>query len=313
MTQVLFQEIMDEIDEMMSKQNRTILMLMDNASCHAVTKQYKHIAFKKLPANTTSKLQPNDAGIIHSIKARYRKLHLSYIVEYLKEHDKLPKPDVLHAMKLLREAWDGVSVQTVKNCWTETGFFSVVVYQFDQKQVVIQRKTGIVNLGASPDLGNEYAIVEEITKIISLLNLAEPMTAQEFVKIDENEPTEDEITDKEMTTTAAVAAGLLKEPEEPNDDEEDKESEHGQEETQRILKPATTIREAIHSCETLISFCNQEGWEETKGLTKFLGKLKAKREQGLKQATLSSFFEPLPSNANGKASPTAVDNKMETE
>ena len=70
---------------------RRILLLLDNATSHGcpgVEKtvhglralELSNVTCLFLPANTTSVVQPLDAGIIAAFKARYRRLLLEYLV-----------------------------------------------------------------------------------------------------------------------------------------------------------------------------------------------------------------------------------------
>ena len=53
---------------------RSILLMMDNAGCHPHDLEGKFSNVKVVfPANTTSKLQPLDLGIIKNFKSYYRK------------------------------------------------------------------------------------------------------------------------------------------------------------------------------------------------------------------------------------------------
>ena len=53
------------------KQNRHVLLLIDNAPGHIIG-EYSNIRIQFLPPNTTAKLQPLDQGIIKSTKHNYR-------------------------------------------------------------------------------------------------------------------------------------------------------------------------------------------------------------------------------------------------
>jgi len=50
-------------------------LILDNASVHGIASdlELKHLKIIFLPPNTTSMTQPMDAGIIQTIKLRYRK------------------------------------------------------------------------------------------------------------------------------------------------------------------------------------------------------------------------------------------------
>ncbi|KAG1631216.1 hypothetical protein G6F45_004963 [Rhizopus arrhizus] len=54
------------------RQNRKIALLLDNASVHKIRIPLNNIKLLFLPANTTSKLQVLDAGIIDNFKAHFR-------------------------------------------------------------------------------------------------------------------------------------------------------------------------------------------------------------------------------------------------
>ncbi|SAM04543.1 hypothetical protein [Absidia glauca] len=74
MTSEIFNQVVKIIDRAAGakQQGKKCVLLLDNASPHNRLPNLENLAIIKLPPNTTSKLQPLDAGIIAAYKKRYR-------------------------------------------------------------------------------------------------------------------------------------------------------------------------------------------------------------------------------------------------
>jgi hypothetical protein len=68
----IWNEYIKKLNTRMRRQDRNILLLVDNAPTHALyeTTHLTNITIKHLPPNTTAHLQPCDQGIINSFKVR---------------------------------------------------------------------------------------------------------------------------------------------------------------------------------------------------------------------------------------------------
>ncbi|KAF0708868.1 hypothetical protein AaE_013063 [Aphanomyces astaci] len=122
-----------ELNEEMKRRNRTILLLLDNASSYQVVRaDVGNVRVLILPPNTTSVLQPMDAGIISTFKMYYKKRQLDHAIQIVdtitgggvvtdKQRKNPYACDVLQAMRWGSEAWDEVSASTIRNCWAHTG------------------------------------------------------------------------------------------------------------------------------------------------------------------------------------------------
>ncbi|PIA12881.1 hypothetical protein COEREDRAFT_34306, partial [Coemansia reversa NRRL 1564] len=72
--------------------------------------------------NLTAHVQPMDAGIIHSMKCKYRYEFLTRAVKHsITNNDDVFAIDQLQAMQLIKLAWLEVTVMTITNCWYKTG------------------------------------------------------------------------------------------------------------------------------------------------------------------------------------------------
>ena len=76
-----------------------------------------------LPPNTTSVLQPMNAGIIAAFKCRYKRCQLQHAIRMIDMHT-CKKPyaiDQLTVMTWCRSAWEEMIPSVIRNCWKHTG------------------------------------------------------------------------------------------------------------------------------------------------------------------------------------------------
>lgn len=83
-----------------------------------------------LPANTTSKLQPQDAGIISSFKSEYHKnLSQKYVLNaenYISIDEYIKSLNVIDAIEMIVSSWQNVTEKPIKNCWLHCGYQNAV-------------------------------------------------------------------------------------------------------------------------------------------------------------------------------------------
>ncbi|GBM11839.1 Tigger transposable element-derived protein 6 [Araneus ventricosus] len=80
MTSSIFEEWLVNFDKKMRNQARKVLLVLDNATCHAHGAQLENVKLLILPPNNTSKLQPLDHGVIKCFKMEYRQCALRYVI-----------------------------------------------------------------------------------------------------------------------------------------------------------------------------------------------------------------------------------------
>ena len=101
-----------------------MLLLLDNFSGHGKKDHLPELQNTKisfLPPNTTSVLQPMDAGIIATLKTRYRKLQYERALDLLEESNgQIYKIDQLLAMKYITGVWEDMDKKIINNCWFKT-------------------------------------------------------------------------------------------------------------------------------------------------------------------------------------------------
>nr|CCA18857.1 PREDICTED: similar to Tigger transposable elementderived protein 6 putative [Albugo laibachii Nc14] len=124
----------------MQKEGRHLLLILDSASAHCTQTLLINVEIDMLPPNTTSVLQPMDAGLISCLKECFRRkqgCHMFDVVGSVIDHEEksaedIYKVDVLQAMHWCRDAWEYVTQSTIANCWKQTGIIPEDLYELTQ-------------------------------------------------------------------------------------------------------------------------------------------------------------------------------------
>ena len=105
----------------MGRQNRQVLLLLDNAPSHPKDVNVTNVKLVFLPANTTSMLQPLDQGIIKAVKTIYRKRLLQSVLAKMDKEENVKNVSkcvsVLDAEHCIDTAIREVRSSTVKKCF----------------------------------------------------------------------------------------------------------------------------------------------------------------------------------------------------
>ena len=124
----LMEEILRTLNRKCAAEDRKILLFIDNAPSHpeSFIDCFSHAKIVFLPKNTTSKLQPLDAGIIKNFKVFYRKQLLQHVLARIKPGSKasdvISSVDLLKSIGWVMDAWRKVKKETIVNCFSKCGF-----------------------------------------------------------------------------------------------------------------------------------------------------------------------------------------------
>lgn len=178
----------------MAQRGRKALLLCDNAPSHIHDPaKYPNLQIKFFTPNLTAWIQPNDAGIIQSFKAHYKRAYVRETIERDKRgEDKIYKISPLEAMELTYAAWDQVTPITIANCWRHTKICGPEPEHLPTAHSIptisSSVQESVMALQNSLDLLQAQASAP----------LTEPMRADEFVRLDSGVLTEQEWTDEEI-------------------------------------------------------------------------------------------------------------------
>ena len=108
MTSKIFVDWVKRTNQKFRFENRNVLMFVDNCSSHHDV-EASNLRLVFLPPNTTSKLQPMDAGIIQSVKINYRKRLLRHLISRMDAcntaSELVKLVNILDAILWIKDVW----------------------------------------------------------------------------------------------------------------------------------------------------------------------------------------------------------------
>ena len=120
---MLFEELVGEINTEFKTKDKKVAWKINNCSAHRETEDLSHVKLIFISLNIASVSQPMDQGIIRSLKVHYRKHLVRVILAHLDQGKRIFKVSLLKAIQLLVSACNGVSKETVINCFRIANIF----------------------------------------------------------------------------------------------------------------------------------------------------------------------------------------------
>ena len=266
MTSTLFEEWLRKLDNKMTLKKRKILLFLDNAPCHPDL-ELSSITLCFFPANTTSRLQPLDQGIIKTMKVHYRRRLLRHIISHMDEQSKAfevsKTVNVLHAANWISQAWNEVSSQTIVNCFHKGGF----------------------TMNEIPESSDPEPPLRDFEELLQTADVH--CGAGDFVAVDDSLDTFDTLDDDWEQQLLDRAKEIIHVVSDESDTEET--------ETEPVPESnVLTHKQAIHSLDHLHSYAVHHSNAELIGLMlqaqTIVQKFYCEPKKSMKQASLDSYF-----------------------
>lgn len=258
----------------MKAQKRSILLLIDNAPSHIFDREkLTNVRVEFLPPNTTSHLQPMDAGVIRAFKAHYRRLYITRVLEHdIEGHDNIYFIDQLEGMRLAKEAWSFVTERTIANCWKHAG---------------ILHPSQVESTATNMPVPEVKEAESELSKALEEMVVTENVTSKNLLTVDELLDVEGEkVTEQELTLEELIEQHKL--------DTREANGEHIDEldDPEPVIEPLMSLSEACAQISALERLAKEGGsdWDDAR---RFLPKLKRfirkELNKGLKQSDLLGY------------------------
>ena len=270
MLSTVFQDWLQEFNrEVARKYNQRVLLLLDNCPSHKIDGLVlSHVDIHFLPPNTTSKIQPMDAGIIMSFKKHYRHLHIKWILNLVEDGKDIKdlKMDVLQAIQYIIKSWEETTPETIRNCWKHTKILPATI---DSAYNVRE---------------NNIPTLEELSDSIGALKLSNAMPVDEFLNNSEEEIVY-EVSDDDNEIIECLVEIFKKQPEAVTEDVEDDKDDS-------IEPVIISVDEASKGLNIVRAFLLQEenSKEQLKNVNALDKFISLKKINRMKQSTMYDFI-----------------------
>ena len=160
----IMEKVLDTLNHQIKKQGRKVILFLENATVHptSLIDMYSNIKIVFLPKNTTSRLQPLDAGIIQSFKTKYREKLMCHVIARINDDltaSEIAKGiDIFHTITWVADSWKEVGAETIKNCFAKCGITDQIGQ--DEEELVDQEFSSLFNELVDPECDvtvEEYA------------------------------------------------------------------------------------------------------------------------------------------------------------
>ena len=283
MNSSIFEEILRHLDNHFRAQNKKILLLVDNASSHISSQQgnsdvlnLTHVEVAFLPPNTTSHLQPLDAGVIKSFKAHYKRNYCRHILKLFEEGKDINKEkvNIKEAVDYLADAWENVSSDTIFNCWVKTGILPSTNDNDIANATQIQQDI----------LDNEVADTNQFIEDLGAAS-DKPLAASLADALNDFCDLKEEILTEDVLNENDIIKLIQEEMNEEKDNSDDSEDD-------LVL---VSLDDAIKSLQTWVTFFEQQEMDEFKNedvrvFKKYLKTVHELKIQAKKQVQITNFF-----------------------
>ena len=245
-------DVPTKTNKKLAQQKRNVVLFLDNVSSHPpeLSKKFSHIKVIFLPKNTSSRLQPLDAGIIKNFKVQYRKLLVAHTLAQidgssLTASEITKSVHILTAIQWMKQAWDAVKEETVVNCFRHCGMQAAVAKTTEDPFA---------------DLDENEAQLEDL---IEQLHPYDCVTASEYAEADDEVATcaafEGSENWRQELREMVVSNGHQSKRIDVEDKDEDADDESDEEPPESAL---TTYTEAIKLGNNMLTFFQSRGEEE---------------------------------------------------
>lgn len=246
--------------------NRKVLLILDNCSAHGKAESLPPLTNTEvlyLPPNMTSKIQPMDAGIIRSFKARYR-LHFSrQLLSNIENGFSAPaKIDILTGIRFTVQAWNEVQDTTIANCFRKCKIRS----QSD-------------NDAPACELA-EDDVDAQLSALLARMPYENPMQISFLL----NYPDEQEVS--YMPTDEEIAEDIRQSISEPVEETED----------EVVIRPAYNVAQAVKAMEEMMLFWQFQDHDTQVQISmsrKLLEDTVDLQKKRLRQSSVRDYFKPV--------------------